>query len=93
MLRYGTDSVTVAVQKELPTADAWHHYALNVVRGQAASFYVDGKRTAVIAETAVPNIEGSTLILGKGDAADIDEVRVWKASLSESRLLNNMYNT
>ena len=93
VLRYGTDSVTVAVQKELPTADAWHHYALNVVRGQAASFYVDGKRTAVIAETAVPNIEGSTLILGKGDAADIDEVRVWKASLSESRLLNNMYNT
>ncbi len=73
VLRYGTDSVTVAVQKELPTADAWHHYALNVVRGQAASFYVDGKRTAVIAETAVPNIEGSTLILGKGDAADIDE--------------------
>ena len=93
VLRYGTDSVTVAVQKELPTADAWHHFALNVVRGQAASFYVDGKRTAVIAETAVPNIEGSTLILGKGDAADIDEVRVWKASLSESRLLNNMYNT
>ena len=93
VLRYGTDSVTVAVQKELPTADAWHHYALNVVRGQAASFYIDGKRTAVIAETAVPNIEGSTLILGKGDAADIDEVRVWKASLSESRLLNNMYNT
>ena len=93
VLRYGTDSVTVAVQKELPTADAWHHYALNVVRGQAASFYVDGKRTGVIAETAVPNIEGSTLILGKGDAADIDEVRVWKASLSESRLLNNMYNT
>ena len=93
VLRYGADSVTVAVQKELPTADAWHHYALNVVRGQAASFYIDGKRTAVIAETAVPNIEGSTLILGKGDAADIDEVRVWKASLSESRLLNNMYNT
>lgn len=93
VLRHGTDSVTVAVQKELPTADAWHHYALNVVRGQAASFYIDGKRTAVIAETAVPNIEGSTLILGKGDAADIDEVRVWKASLSESRLLNNMYNT
>ena len=93
VLRYGTDSVTVAVQKELPTADAWHHYALNVVRGQAASFYIDGKRTAVIAETAVPNIEGSTLILGKADAAEIDEVRVWKASLSESRLLNNMYNT
>ena len=93
VLRYGTDSVTVANQKELPTADAWHHYALNVVRGQAASFYIDGKRTGVIAETAVPNIEGSTLILGKGDAADIDEVRVWKASLSESRLLNNMYNT
>ncbi len=93
VLRYGTDSVTVANQKELPTADAWHHYALNVVRGQAASFYIDGKRTAVIAETTVPNIEGSTLILGKGDAADIDEVRVWKASLSESRLLNNMYNT
>lgn len=93
VLRYGADSVTVAVQKELPTADAWHHFALNVVRGQAASFYIDGKRTAVIAETAVPNIEGSTLILGKADAANIDEVRVWKASLSESRLLNNMYNT
>jgi len=93
VLRYGTDSVTVAVQKELPTADAWHHFALNVVRGQAASFYVDGKRTGVIAETAVPNIEGTTLILGKGTVADIDELRLWRASLSESRLLNNMYNT
>ena len=93
VLRYGTDSVTVAVQKELPTADAWHHFALNVVRGQAASFYVDGKRTGVIAETAVPNIEGTTLILGKGTVAEIDELRLWRASLSESRLLNNMYNT
>ena len=65
-----------------------------MVRGQAASFYLDGKRTAVIAEADVPTLKGATLSLIKGgELTFMDELRIWKATLSEDRLLSNMYNT
>lgn len=72
----------------------WHHFALNVVRGQAASFYLDGARTAVIAESDMPMLHGAAFVIGKGGLMPaVDEVRIWKATLSEQRLLSNMYNT
>ena len=95
VLDYGTKSRIIASRADFPELTAgWHHFALNVVRGQAASFYVDGKRTAVFAEADVPNLSGSALVFAKNaDYAYIDEVRIWKATLSEDRLLRNMYNT
>ena len=95
VLDYGKKSMVVASHKDFPDLRRWHHVALNVVRGQAASFYLDGQRTAVIAERDVPPIEGSRLIVGKGNEimAFADEVRIWHAALSESRLLRNIYNT
>ena len=95
VLDYGTKSRIIASRADFPELTAgWHHFALNVVRGQAASFYVDGKRTAVIAEADVPNLSGSALVFAKNaDCAYIDEVRIWKATLSEDRLLSNMYHT
>ena len=91
VLDYGTKSQMVAVTKDI---SGWHHMALNVVRGQAASFYLDGKRTAVITEADMPGISGATLVVGKGAPFSfIDELRIWKATLSEERLLSNMYNT
>ena len=95
VLDYGLKSRIVASHTDFPEiVYYWHHFALNVVRGQAASFYVDGKRTAVIAEADVPNLSGSALVFAKNaEYAYIDEVRIWKATLSEDRLLSNMYNT
>ena len=95
VLDYGTKSRIIASRADFPElTTGWHHFALNVVRGQAASFYLDGSRTAVIAEADVPNLSGSALVFAKNaDYAYIDEVRIWKATLSEDRLLSNMYNT
>ena len=95
VLDYGTKSKTVAATTDFTNLmTVWHHFALNVVRGQAASFYTNGKRTAVIAETDVPVLKGASLAFAKNAyLGSIDELRIWKATLSEERLLSNMYNT
>ena len=95
VLDYGTKSKTLVTKYDFGDfASGWHHAALNVVRGQAASFYLDGLRTAVIAEADVPTLKGATLSLIKGgELSNLDELRIWKATLSEDRLLSNMYNT
>ena len=95
VLDYGKKSQIVASHVDFPNLTNWHHYALNVVRGQAASFYLDGQRTAVISEADVPPIEGTRLVVGKNNTelAFADELRIWHATLSERRLLSNMYNT
>ena len=95
VLDYGKKSMVVASHEDFPDLRRWHHVALNVVRGQTASFYLDGQRTAVIAERDVPPIEGTTLNVGRNNEvmAFADELRIWHAALSESRLLSNIYNT
>ena len=94
ILNYDKDSIMVASVEDFPEVMDWRHLALNVVRGQAASFYLNGQRTAVIAETDVPPLEGTVLAVSK-DAKNswVDELRIWHAALSESRLQQNMYNT
>ena len=94
VLQYGEKQHVVAAYSDFPAIRNWHHLALNVVRGQAASFYYDGQRTAVISEYDVPPLRGNAIHLGEGMGAEgrIDEVRIWHATLSESRILNNMYN-
>lgn len=93
VLEYGKKKQTVASHEDFPEDNVWRHMALNVVRGQAASFYLDGQRTAVIAEADVPPIQGSELIIGKNATeSEVDEVRIWHAALSESCLTGNIYN-
>ena len=94
ILRYGQHEQVVASHTDFPNVSSWNHVALNVVRGQTASFYLNGQRTAVIAETEVPPLQGARLTIGSGMEAfsNIDEVRIWHASLSERRLLSNVYN-
>ncbi|MBP5764532.1 MAG: laminin G domain-containing protein [Bacteroidales bacterium] len=93
VLDYGTKSQVVAKVEDFPYNDQISHYALNVVRGQSAGFYVNGQRTAVIAETDVPPMEGTVMKIGEDAEAYIDEVRIWEATLTEEQLLSNMYNT
>ena len=92
VLDYGKKSQVVANHNDFPLHSAWHHMALNVVRGQSASFYYNGHRTAVIAEVDMPPLEGSQMKLGTNNNGSIDELRIWHASLTEDRLLANMYN-
>ncbi len=93
VLKYGNKTQKVASHEDFPNDTEWRHMALNVVRGQAASFYLNGQRTAVIAEADVPPIQGSQLIIGQNAKdAEVDEVRIWHAALSESRLTGNIYN-
>jgi hypothetical protein len=91
-LDYGERSQMVASAEDFPNSYSWHHLALNVVRGQAASFYYDGQRTAVIAERDVPMMEGQQMTIGEGLNGNIDELRIWRAALTENRLLANRYN-
>ncbi len=94
VLQYADKQNVVASGEDFQNFNTWHHMALNVVRGQAASFYYDGQRTAVIAETDVPCLRGNSIRLGEGmgNGAHFDELRIWHATLSENRILNNMYN-
>ena len=91
-LDYGGKSQVVANHNDFPLHGSWHHMALNVVRGQAASFYYNGQRTAVIAEVDMPPLEGSQIKIGTDNNGRFDELRIWHASLTEDRLLANMYN-
>ncbi len=95
VLEYGNKShVVVSYDDFSDMMSGWHHFALNVVRGQAASFYFDGHRTAVMAEADMPVLKGATLTLAKGGQLSyVDELRIWKATLSEERLLANRYHT
>ena len=94
VLQYADNQNVVANSQDFESFDTWHHMALNVVRGQAASFYYDGQRTAVITEGDVPCLRGNSIRLGEGmgNEGRIDELRIWHATLAESRILNNMYN-
>ena len=91
-LDYGENSHMVAKYEDFPAPSSWHHLAFNVVRGQAASFYYNGIRTAVITEADVPPIQGAQMKLGEGISGSVDELRIWHAALTEKRLLGNMYN-
>ena len=94
-LEYGEKKQMVADDNELSTLDfegGWSHIALNVVRGQSASFYFNGHRTTVISETDMPQVEGPVMKFGEGYTGYLDEVRYWRATLSEGRLLSNMFN-
>ncbi len=92
VLDYGEKSQVVASHADFPNHSAWHHLALNVVRGQAASFYYNGNRTAVMAEADMPALEGKVMKVGTGTNGGADELRIWHATLTEERLLANMYN-
>ena len=92
VLDYGEKTQTVVPAELYDNTHSIYHLALNVVRGQAASFYFNGQRTAVIAEADVPPIVGTNMRLAKNFSAYYDELRIWKATLTEKRLLANMYN-
>ncbi|MBQ9524465.1 MAG: hypothetical protein IJR69_05040 [Bacteroidaceae bacterium] len=87
------------------TDNVWHHVALNVLRQGAAAVYVDGKRCLSTASANVGSIATNNLILGAhrttvsqdfgtyaydhGFKGQLDEVRVWNATLNADLLSKN----
>ncbi|MDR2844220.1 MAG: T9SS type A sorting domain-containing protein, partial [Candidatus Symbiothrix sp.] len=86
--------------------NSWHHLALNSIRNGSTIVYVDGTAIKQLSGTAVGGLQGATIALGarrytldnvsyttnnffKGS---IDEVRIWKASVTADVIRRNIYN-
>ena len=86
------------------TDNAWHHVALNVLRQGAAAVYVDGERklttnaanvghiaadSIVVGARRSPYAEGSFYSYDRYFKGQVDELRVWDATLNASQLASN----
>jgi hypothetical protein len=87
------------------TDNTWHHIALNVLRQGAAAVYVDGVRHLSTNAANVGGIATNQLIIGKHRESvasengvyaydrqftgQVDELRVWNATLNADKLLSN----
>ena len=84
----------------------WHHLAMNVLRSGNTIVYVDGEAVGQVASTNVPALQTSYMYLGaqrvKVDEGSyemqnklkgqIDEIRVWNATLNAKVLRERMYS-
>ena len=86
----------------------WHHFAMNVLRSGNAIVYIDGEAMGQVASTNVPALQSSYMYLGAHRVASndtttvydltnklngqIDEVRVWNATLNAKVLRDRMYS-
>ena len=86
------------------TDNAWHHIALNVLRQGAAAVYVDGVRRLTTNAANVGGIATNNLLMGahrktlsehgeysydRTFTGQIDELRIWNATLNADKLLSN----
>ena len=103
-LHAATNDVTLSNGKYLD--NNWHHLAFNVRRGTSAIAYIDGQAVKVLPEANVPSISSHYLVVGgllsTDDATgqelttnrfkgDVDEVRIWSASLDGDLIKERMY--
>ncbi len=85
--------------------NAWHHFALNVLRNGMTSVYVDGKVVKQIASNnvATPSADVVTLAAQRqagtidweynnNFTGDIDEFRFWIANINATAIEQNRYN-
>ena len=99
------EQTSIATTSGKLTDNAWHHIALNVLRQGAAAVYVDGVRRLNTNAANVGSIATNNLLIGthresvsSEDAVytydrpfigQVDEVRVWNATLNADKLLSN----
>ncbi|MCR5130017.1 MAG: LamG domain-containing protein [Prevotella sp.] len=79
--------------------NAWHHLALNVLRSGNATVYVDGTALKTFSASVVSALSGANLVIGAktqgGNSyanyfeGSVDEIRLWKATLSNDYLQRN----
>ena len=86
----------------------WHHLAINSLRNGATILYIDGVAVKQIASKASATIASDRLVIGadryhpESDAngweyrnyfrGEIDEIRLWNASLTADYIRDNMHN-
>ena len=71
--------------------NSWHHFALNVRRGMSAIAYVDGKAVKTMPESNIPVPAGSIMYVGQKFCGDVDELRIWNASLMGNSIDQHRY--
>ena len=92
MLTLSSNGTTTQLSKNNYLDNAWHHIALNVLRGGSASVYVDGSAVKQLSAKTVAALQGYALFIGADKLQDgsfdgyftggIDEVRLWHATLN-----------
>ncbi|MBR4898106.1 MAG: hypothetical protein IKZ48_04900 [Prevotella sp.] len=101
MLTLSSKGATTQLSKKNYLDNAWHHVALNVLRGGTASVYVDGTIAKQISAKAVAALQGYALFIGadKQDntfenyfTGSIDEVRLWHATLNGKTIQSRIHN-
>ena len=86
----------------------WHHLAINSLRNGATILYVDGVAIKQVASVGMATLASDRLIIGVNRrhpandangweyvdffAGDIDEVRIWNASLTADYIRDNMHS-
>ena len=82
-------------EKELSTinyqlsTNTWHHIALNVLRLGTAAVYIDGERALTLPASDIGSFEAAYLTMGEGFQGEIDEIRIWHATMSAEQLAAN----
>ena len=82
----------------------WHHFALNVRRGNSANVFIDGQPVKTINESEVPAFAASHVFLGARERSenstlkpsmmfkgDIDEFAVWKITIDGTSISESRY--
>lgn len=98
-------AVTMATNATNLTDNAWHHIAVNVLRQGASAVYVDGVRCLTTSSANVGSVNTNNLLLGvrritesaetglysydRTFTGQIDEVRVWSATMNSDLLIKN----
>ncbi len=97
-LKLTSKGETIDASKKALTDNNWHHVALNVLRLGAAAVYVDGERQLTAKSDNVGAIAGAELLLGASKTGNtygkfftgqIDELRVWNASVTADEMLKS----
>lgn len=102
-----TEGTPIVLSNEDYSDGQWHHFALNVRRGIGAVAYLDGQAVKSIAEHDIPAPAGDKFYVGSMQkrntpkssiyddrffTGDIDELRIWNASIDGATIMENRYN-
>ena len=106
MKLYADDKVLLSIGNKTYNDGKWHHLAINVLRNGNTIVYIDGESVGQMASTNMPALQTSYMYLGahRVESNDtttvydltnklngqIDEIRVWNATLNAKVLRDRM---
>ena len=104
MKLYADDKVLLSMGNKTYNDGKWHHLAINVLRNGNTIVYIDGESVGQMASTNVPALQTGYMYLGAHRVkvedssydmqnklkGQIDEIRVWNATLNAKVLRDRM---